>query len=171
MQRQLRNPVPNVSLFEESKTFTDSLIANGVDTILVYHKQHGMYLRSYYIFWKGEQLEVRLINENGIFNLNSWDMVGLYRNERLFEFYQKHEKELNQSTIPEASISHYPYVDIAVIIDPKLLELHLPWGVISSFDSSPYQFARLIESILFNIEQSTYWEKDEKNVLLKNSKN
>ncbi|WP_188466610.1 hypothetical protein [Marivirga lumbricoides] len=43
-----------------------------------------------------------------------------------------------------------------------MTNFHLPNGIQSSENSSPYQFARLIESTLFNIESGTYWKQAEK---------
>ncbi len=117
---------------------------------------------SYYIFWEEEELELRLINENGIFKPNTWDMIGMYRDNRLFEFYQKNKAQLFRDSIPESNWLHYPYVDIQIIINDSAVKLHLPNGINSSENSMPYQLARLIESTLFNVEQGSSWEQAEK---------
>ncbi len=162
IQRQQRYPMPYLNSIEESKAFSDSLLTSGIDKIIVYHKKHGMYLREYYIFWMDNDLHLRKINQNGIFKPNSWEMIGFYREDRLFDFFQKNEKQLNQDTTPELNWYHYPYSDIQVVNNDSVTNFHLPNGIQSSENSSPYQFARLIESTLFNIESGSYWEQAEK---------
>lgn len=162
VHRQSKQPMPYLNSIEESKAFSDSLRTNGIDKILVYHKKHGMSLRNYYIFWIDNELQLRKINEHGIFKPNSWEVIGYYRDDRLFEFFQKNQRKLNQDTIPELNWSHYPYSDIQMAYNDSVTDFHLPDGIHSSENSSPYQFARLIESTLFNIEQGTYWQQAEK---------
>lgn len=147
---------------EESKTFSDSLRANGIDKVIVYNKKHGFSLREYYIFWFDTELHLRRINAEGIFKPNSWEMIGFYRNYRLFEYFKKNQRTLKQGSIPELNWSHYPYSNIQVVCNDSVTDLHLPMGIQSIENSSPYHFARLIESTLFNIEQGTYWAQAEK---------
>lgn len=158
LQRNRRVPMPIMNSIEVSQSFSDSLKTSGIEKILVYHKKHGMSQREYYIFWLDTDLQLRRINETGIFKLNSWEMVGFYRGNRLFEFFDKNQRKLNHDSIPETNMSHYPYADIHVMYGDSVTDFHLPNGIQSSENSSPYQLARLVESILFNLEQRTYWE-------------
>lgn len=162
VERHHRYPMPYLNSIKESEKFTDSLQEIGVERILVYHKKHGMSQRNFYIFWKGEELEIRLINANGVFKPNSWDMIGFYRDDRLFEFFQKYEVQLYKDSISNSNWLHYPYVDIKIVINDSVSKIYLPNGINSSENTPPYQFARLIESTLFNIEHGTYWQEAEK---------
>ena len=147
---------------EESKAFSDSLRTKGIDKIIVYHKKHGFSLREYYIFWFDTDLHLRRINGEGVFKPNSYEMIGFYRNDRLFEYFKDNQRTLNQASIPELNWSHYPYSDIKVVYNDSVTNLHLPMSIQSQENSTPYHFARLIESTLFNFEQRTYWAQAEK---------
>ena len=161
LQKTYKYPMPYLNSIEESKSFTDSLRKCGIDKIIVYHKKHGMSLRQYYIFWIDTDLQLRNINANGIFKPN-WEMIGFYRNARLFEFFQVNRLQLHLDSIPESNRSHYPYSDIQVFYSDSTSNFHLPYGIQSTEDLSPYHFARLIESTLFNIERRGYWQQAEK---------
>ncbi|QNR24543.1 hypothetical protein [Croceimicrobium hydrocarbonivorans] len=162
LQRQHNYPMPYLNSIEESKRFTDSLRSSGIDQIIVYHKKHGMSPRDYFIFWFDTDLHLRQINATGIFKLNSWEMIGFYRGDGLFNFFKDNQIRMSQDSIPEDTWSHYPYSDIEVILQDSVTSLHLPNGIQSSENSGPYQFARLIESTLFNIERKTIWVPAEK---------
>jgi hypothetical protein len=158
----------------ESKNLVDSLSQIGIDTILLYHKKHG-YHREYFVFWVDKsELQLRNINSTGILEIADWNRNGFYRDKRIFDFYLKHKNTIDTDKLEEDNIkvigtdtfktyiSHYPYVDINITIGKDIKTYHLPNGVNSNLDNTAFHFARLIESTIYNLEQTTYWKQAEK---------
>jgi hypothetical protein len=157
----------------ESKNFVDSLKRNGIDTILLYHKKHG-YHREYFVFWLDKsELQLRNIKSTGIFEITNWNRNGFYRDKKIFDFYIKHKNTIDTDKLEEYNVriegtdtfriyvSHYPYVDINIFIGKETKIYHLPNGINSNLDNTTFHLARLIESTIYNLEQ-TGWKEAEK---------
>jgi hypothetical protein len=169
--------MPYIDSRLESNNFVDSLKQNGIDTILLYHKKHG-YFREYFVFWLDKSvLQLRKINATGIFEIANLNQNGFYRDKRIFSFYLKNHETIDSDKVEKEVIvivgtdtllkslpSHYPYVDIKIIIGKTIKEFHLPYGINSELDNSVFHFARLIESTIYNLELSTYWKEAEKRI-------
>jgi 5-hydroxyisourate hydrolase-like protein (transthyretin family) len=146
----------------ESKNFIDSLNQIGIDTVLLYHKKHGNF-REYFIFWLNKaELQVRKVNSTGIFEIGDWNFNGFYRDKNIFTFYTVNKDKIDSDKIEEVNWSHYPYVDISVTIAKTNKQYHLPFGINSPSDNTTYHYARLIESTIYNLENSSYWKQAEK---------
>ncbi len=170
--------IPYLDSRLESKNFVDSLKKIGTDTILVYHKKHGFF-REYFILWLSKsELQLRKVNSTGIFEIGDWSRNGSYRDSRIFNFYIHHESEIKTDLLYETRVikkndsvtfieglpSHYPYVDIEITIDTTTGSYHLPYGVNSNLDNSAFHLARLIESTIYNLENSSYWRQAERKI-------
>ncbi|MBX2905426.1 MAG: hypothetical protein KF744_05270 [Taibaiella sp.] len=170
-------PMPYLDSRIETERFVDSLRKAGIDTILAYHKKHGYSTRQHFVFWIAKsELQLRNINSMGIFEINNWDMLGFYRNQRIFTFYIDHKDEMRRDINSKTEVvqvndsvtllsglpSHYPYVDIDVFIDTVVGSHHLPFAIESNLDNCSFHFARLIESIIYNLEKSSYWSEAER---------
>jgi hypothetical protein len=158
----------------ESKNFVDSLKKNGIDTLLLYHKKHG-FSREYFVLWLDKsELQIRNISSTGILEIADWHGNGFYRDKRIFDFYAKHKNTIDTDKLEEdnieivgkdtfrVSFSHYPYVDISITIRQETKTYHLPNGTNSKLDNTAFHFARLIESTIYNLGQSTRWKEAEK---------
>jgi len=158
----------------ESKNFVDSLKNNGIDTILLYHKKHG-YAREYFVFWlDNSELQLRNIRSTGILEIADWNRNGFYRDKKIFDFYQKHKTIIDNDKLEEAILeingndtvklyfSHYPYVDINITIGQETTTYHLPNGINSALDNTVFHFARLIESTIYNLEETGHWKEAER---------
>ena len=164
----------------EAKSFVDSLKKFGIDTVLTYHKKHG-YSREYFIFWVTKsELQLRKINSTVIFEIGDWSFNSFYRGNRIFTFYINHQTEIKTADLFETMVfkkndsitliaalpSHYPYVDIDITIDTSRCSLHLPYGVNSDLDNSAFHLVRLIESTIYNLENTSYWSEAERKIKL-----
>jgi hypothetical protein len=159
---------------KESSIYVDSLKQVGIDTILLYHKKHGFY-REYFVFWlHNSKLNLRKINELGITEIAEWNRNGYYKDKRIFEFYIKNSNIIETDKLREDNIkiigtdtfyyeiSHYPYIDIEITIGETTKSYHMPYGIRSKFDNQAFHFARLIESTIYNLEQTSHWKQAEK---------
>ena len=178
--KHTRYVMPYLDARLETKNFVDSLKKSGTDTILVYQKKHGSF-REYFIFWlSGSELQLRKINSTGVFEIGEWSMNGFYRDNRIFNYYLNHEREIKTDELYKFEIiktsdsantlsfwglpSHYPYVDIDITIDTTTGSYHLPYGVNSNLDNAAFHLARLIESTIYNLENSSHWRQAERKI-------
>ena len=155
--------LPYLDSRKESKLFVDSLIKIGIDTILLYHKKHG-YNREYYLFWLDKSdLQLRKINSFAITKIDDYSgLNGFYRDDKIFDFYFKHKKNIDTDSNQDPTSYHYPYVDIIVTIGNESRNYHLPDGINSDSDNTTYHWARLIEGKIYNLSNSVKWKEAEK---------
>lgn len=173
--KQSRDLLPYLNIIEASSQYIDSLSLSGVDTILLYHKKHG-YDREYFVLWlEKSELQIRNIRKTGILEISDCHTNGYYRDIRIFDFYQKHKKQIENDSIDfrirhikEGEViyqelpSHYPYVEIFMIVGKETKKYHLPYGINYSSDNVSYHLARLIESTIYNLIENCNWIEAEK---------
>lgn len=165
--------LPYIDVLTETEKFVDSLKKNNVDTILVYQKKYCFHRNCYVLWQKNDSINLRNISRYNISKIKYNSVCDYSRNTKVFSFYLKNKDEIDNSILENNIvikgkdtiryyISHYPYSEIKIYINNFQKTYHLPDGIYSDLDNNAFHYARLIESVIFNITKDSYWIEAEK---------